>query len=170
MDVEFLSHALGPLSLPSPETPGLELPRLGLGLGRLLRASGAGARQLPGAASGPGSGARSREAQSRAHGWRTDRVPSALCWPRCVPAPAVGQLPVGERVLVLSPVSCLLLQRALRNPLPSKAQQTHSGPRLLVQPSTLLPLSPTLRLPRARPLPFHISLLRLNGGPCGQTS
>ena len=133
MGVEFLPQALGLLSLGNLETPGLELPKPGLGLGldRPRRVPGTGGEVAAGEAGLTRLGRAEPGAQSRAQGWRTDRAHSALCWQRCILAPSVGRLLVGKRVLVPGP-DPLLLQSALRNSLsssrnslPSQVLQTH---------------------------------------------
>lgn len=133
-------------------------------------------REKPG---GRGSGAQSRAAQSPAQSWRTDRGHSALCWQRYVLAPAVGRLPAGERVHVPGPDrSSLLLQSALRNPLPSirnpipsQALQTH--PRLQIPGTALHPPAPVFQsspsVCRASSPHFSSPLWR-NGGLCGPAS
>ena len=158
--------------LGQPGTPGLELPKPGLGLGlgldRPRRVTGTGGEAAAGEAGWTRLGRAEPGAQSRAQGWRTDRAHSALCWQRCILAPSVGRLLVGERVLVPGP-DPLLLQSALRNslpslrnPLPSQVLQAH--PRLQI-PGTaghpLLPVSHS-RLPCAEPL-LHTSLLPFVG-------
>lgn len=168
MGVEFLPQALGALSLGNLETPGLELPKPGLGLDRPCRVTGTGGEAAAGEAGWTRLGRAEPWAQSRAQGWRTDRAHSALCWQRCILAPSVGGLLVGERVLVPGS-DPLLLQSALRNslpslrnPLPSQVLQAH--PRLQI-PGTaghpLLPVSHS-RLPCAEPL-LHISLIPFVG-------
>ena len=133
-------------------------------------------REKPG---GRVSGAQSRAAQSPAQGWRTDRAHSALCWQRSVLAPSVGRLPAGERVHVPGPDrSSLLLQSALRNPLPSlrnpipsQALQTH--PRLQIPGTAFHPPAPVSHSPPSvcqASSPHFSSPLWRNGGLCGPAS
>lgn len=161
---KFLTHALGPRSLRRMETPSLELrgwtwARARATLSGHLRQGSGSRREKPG---GQGSGAQSRAAQSRAQGRWTDRAHSALCWQRCVPAPAVGRLPVGKRVPVPGPDP--LLESALRNPLPSQAHPRFHIPSTAFPPPPV-PL-PTFPCRASSPYSFRLA----NGGLCDPVS